>query len=113
VHAVLAKLGIPVACTDIFGTWGNTWLDGLDLPQRGDLARVGLRQLNAGLSGEIVLLEQVIGDLLAGHEGYRAIRALSGIGPVPVAVGGDRRHPGRGQAGFGLRFMRWCAYCRA
>ena len=23
---VLAKLGIPVTCTDIFGVWGNTWL---------------------------------------------------------------------------------------
>ena len=31
VHAVLAKLGIPVTCTDIFGVWGNTWLDGLEL----------------------------------------------------------------------------------
>ncbi len=29
-HGVLAKLGIPVTCTDIFGAWGNTWLDGLD-----------------------------------------------------------------------------------
>ena len=27
VHAVLAKLGVPVTCTDIFGVWGNTWLD--------------------------------------------------------------------------------------
>ena len=33
VHAVLAKLGVPVTCTDIFGVWGNTWLDGLALPQ--------------------------------------------------------------------------------
>jgi hypothetical protein len=23
VHAVLAKLGIPVTCTDIFGVWGT------------------------------------------------------------------------------------------
>src|SRR5206468_11433393 len=55
---------------------------------------------NAGLTGEIALLEQVIGDLLAGHEGYRAIRALPGIGPVPVAVegiGDIRRFPGPGQ----------------
>ena len=93
VHAVLAKLGIPVTCTDIFGTWGNTWLDGLDLPQPYAGKVASLRQLNAELSGEIVLLEQVIGGLLAGHEGYRAIRALPGIGPVPVAVDGDRRHP--------------------
>jgi len=33
VHAILAKLGIPVTCSDIFGVWGNTWLDELSLPQ--------------------------------------------------------------------------------
>jgi transposase len=86
VHAVLAKLGIPVTCTGIFGTWGNTWLDGLDLPQPYAGKVASLRQLNAELTGEITLLEQVIGDLLAGHEGYAAIRQLPGIGPVPVAV---------------------------
>ena len=26
VHAILAKLGIPVTCTDVFGVWGSTWL---------------------------------------------------------------------------------------
>ena len=34
VHAVLAKLGIPVTCSDIFGVWGNRWLDGLPLRSR-------------------------------------------------------------------------------
>src|SRR5262249_26978667 len=34
VHAVLAKLGVPVTCTDIFGTAGSAWLDGLRLPSR-------------------------------------------------------------------------------
>ena len=29
VHEVLAKLGIPVTCSDTFGVWGNTWLEGL------------------------------------------------------------------------------------
>jgi transposase len=86
VHAVLAKLGIPVTCTDIFGTWGNTWLDGLDLPQPYAGKVASLRQLNAELTGEITLLEQVIGDLLAGHEGYAAIQQLPGIGPVLGAV---------------------------
>jgi transposase len=33
VHAILAKLGIPVTCTGIFGVWGSTWLDELALPQ--------------------------------------------------------------------------------
>src|SRR5260370_31773273 len=33
VHAILAKLGVQVTCTDIFGIWGSTWLDELGLPQ--------------------------------------------------------------------------------
>jgi hypothetical protein len=33
VHAVLAKLGIPVPCSDLFGAFGLAWLDALDLPQ--------------------------------------------------------------------------------
>jgi transposase len=33
VHAVLAKLGIPVTCPGIVGVWGITWLDGPGLPQ--------------------------------------------------------------------------------
>jgi len=93
VHAVLAKLGVPVTHSDIFGVHGQAWLDGLRLPQPYAGKVASLRQLNAELSTEITLLEQVIGDLLAGHEGYRTIRALPGIGPVPVAAGGDRRHP--------------------
>jgi len=102
VHAVLDGLGVPVTHSDIFGVHGQAWLDGLDLPQPYAGKVASLRQLNAGLSAEIALLEQVIGDLLAGHEGYRAIRALPGIGPVPVAVivaeiGDIRRFPGPGQ----------------
>jgi len=30
---VLAKLGIEVTCSDIFGAWGTQWLDELVLPQ--------------------------------------------------------------------------------
>jgi Transposase len=33
VHGVLAKLGIPVTCSDIFGVAGSAWLDELPLPQ--------------------------------------------------------------------------------
>ena len=86
VHAVLAKLGVPVTCTDIFGVWGNTWLDGLALPQpyAGKLA--SLRTLADELTAEIALLEATIADLLAHHDGYHAIRALPGIGPVLAAV---------------------------
>jgi len=98
VHAVLAKLGIAVTCSDLFGVHGQAWLDGLGLPQPYAGKIASLRQLNGELTAEIVLLEQVLGDLLAGHEGYRAIQALPGIGPVLAAVivaeiGDIRRFP--------------------
>jgi transposase len=86
VHAVLAKLGVPVTCTDIFGVWGSTWLDGLGLPQPYAGKVASLRQLAGELATEIALLDTVIADLLAGHDGYHAIQALPGIGPVLAAV---------------------------
>jgi len=86
VHAVLAKLGIPVTCTDIFGVQGSRWLDGLALaqPYAGKVA--SLRVLTDELTAEITVLEEVIAGLLAHHGGYHAIRALPGIGPVLAAV---------------------------
>ena len=104
VHGVLAKLGIGVPCSDIFGVRGSTWLDGLDLPQPYAGKVASLRQLAGTLTGEITLLDKVLGDLLDGHEGYRAIQALPGIGPVLAAVivaeiGDIRRFPGPGQLG--------------
>jgi len=50
VHAVLAKLGIPVTCTGIFGVGGSAWLDQLGLPQPYAGKVTSLRQLTAGLS---------------------------------------------------------------
>src|SRR5277367_1409999 len=86
VHAILAKLGIPVTCTDIFGVWGSTWLDGLGLPQPYGGKMASLRKICAVLAGEIALLEAVIAGLLKDHPGYQAVRGLPGIGPVPGAV---------------------------
>src|SRR5215472_18088536 len=45
VHGVLAKLGIPVTRSDIFGPGGSIWLDGLDLPQPYAGKVASLRQL--------------------------------------------------------------------
>jgi len=104
VHGVLAKLGIPVTHTDIFGVHGQAWLDELPMPQPYAGKVASLRQLAGGLTAEIELLEQVTADLLAGHEGYAAIQQLPGIGPVLAAVivaeiGDVRRFPGPGQLG--------------
>jgi transposase len=86
VHAVLAKLGIPVTCTDIFGTAGSAWLDGLRLPQPYAGKVTSLRHLAGELSTEIKMLSQVTADLLAGDRGYQVIQQLPGIGPVHAAV---------------------------
>ena len=54
--------------TDIFGVHGQTWLDGLELPQPYAGKVASLRQLARGLTAEIALLDQVLADLPAGHE---------------------------------------------
>ena len=86
VHAVLAKLGVPVTCTDIFGTAGSAWLDGLRLPQPYAGKVTSLRQLAGELSAQTAMLTAVIADLLAGDRGYQVIQQLPGIGPVLAAV---------------------------
>ena len=86
VHAVLAKLGVPVTCTDIFGTGGSAWLDGLGLPQPYAGKVTSLRHLTGELTGEITMLSEVTADLLAADRGYPVIQQLPGIGPVLAAV---------------------------
>ncbi len=86
VHAVLAKLGVAVTCSDLFGAWGSSWMDGLRLPQPYAGKVTSLRQLTGELNTEITMLSEVIADLLAGHPGYLVIQRLPGIGPVLAAV---------------------------
>ena len=50
---MLAKLGIQVTCSDIFGAWGTQWLDELPLPQPYCWKVASLRQLISWLSSEI------------------------------------------------------------
>jgi transposase len=82
VHAVLAKLGVRVTWTGIFAGAGLAWLEALRLPQPYAGKVASLRQLTGWLTAGIILLEKVAADLLAGHDGYRAVRRLPGIGPV-------------------------------
>jgi transposase len=86
VHAVLAKLGIPVTHSDLFGKGGSAWLDELALPQPYQGKVASLRSLVEACTAEIGLLEEVIADLLRAHPGYQAIQALPGIGPILAAV---------------------------
>jgi hypothetical protein len=89
VHAVLAKLGICVPCSDLFGAFGLAWLDGLRLPQPYAGKAGSLRQLIAWLTAEVGMLDEVIADFLGGYPPYQAVLRLPGIGPVLAA--GHRR----------------------
>ena len=86
VHAVLAKCGVAVRHSDIFGRQGSAWLDGLVLPQPYAGKVASLRALSGVLDGEITRLGQQAAGMLAGDRGYAAIRQLPGIGPVLGAV---------------------------
>jgi transposase len=85
VHGVLAKLGVPVTCSDIFGTAGSAWLDALRLPQP-YAGKVTSLRLAGELTAEITMLSQVIASLLAGDRGCQVTQQLPGIGPVLAAV---------------------------
>jgi transposase len=86
VHATIAKLGVPVRVTDLFGVAGTAMLDDLELP--GAYAhRVGsLRHLIAGYDSEVTRLSEMIAGELEGHAGYQAVQAICGVGPVLAAV---------------------------
>jgi transposase len=86
VHAVLAKCGIPVTHSDIFGRSGGIWLDGLPLPQPYAGKVASLRAMTGVLDGEITRLEAQAAGMLAGDKACAAVRTLPGIGPVLGAV---------------------------
>jgi transposase len=86
VHAVLAKRGVVVGMSDLFGVEGTALLDQLSL-EPAYAARVSsLRDLIGMLGTEITGFDFVIAQVLAGHDGYRAIQTISGIGPVFASI---------------------------
>ena len=71
VHAVLAKCGVQVLMSDLFGLWGTELLDGLDLPAP-YAARIGsLRRLIDDLEFEIDVFAGL--DTSSGRPAMRAI----------------------------------------
>ena len=102
VHAVLAKQGVQVPVSDLFGAGGGRLLDRLRLDPP-YAARVGsLRRVIDLLDFEIDVVNKRVHAQLSGHDGYRAIQAVPGIGPVLAAVfvaeiGDVTRFPGPAQ----------------
>jgi transposase len=86
VHAVLGKQGVPVAVSDLFGVGGTQLLDDLALDPPFRARVLSLRRLIDAFTFEIDVLAKRITDQLAHHDGFRAIQAIAGVGPVLAAV---------------------------
>jgi transposase len=86
VHAVLAKQGLHIAVSDLFGPRGRAELAkaALDTAYR---ARVNAYcRLIDTLDREVELAAGWIAARLATHPGYRAIQQIPGVGPTWAAV---------------------------
>jgi transposase len=86
VHAVMGKHGVLPSRVDMFGIGGTAQLDALELPD-GYMARLdSLRDLIEVYDREINDLDRRIPKMLANHQGYQAIQAIHGVGPILAAV---------------------------
>jgi transposase len=86
VHAVLAKCGIRVVMSDLFGLEGNALLDSVALPGPYRARVDSLRRLIEHLEFEIEVFTKLSRGRLARDPGYLAIQAIPGIGGVLAAV---------------------------
>jgi transposase len=86
VHAVLAKQGVHIAVSDLFGLGGRELLARapLDAPYRGRVD--ALCRLIDAVDFEIDAVAGPLRARLAGHPGYRVIQTIPGVGPVLAAV---------------------------
>ena len=86
VHAVLAKGGIWVPMTDLFGIEGNLLLDKVRMPAPYMARIASLRRFVEAFDAEIDLFTGLAQRRLTHDAGYTAIQQIPGIGPVLAAV---------------------------
>jgi transposase len=86
VHAVLAKCGIGVPMTDLFGLAGTELLDHLAVPAPYGARVQSLQRLIEDLEDEINLFARLARGRLVADPGYVAVQQLPGIGPILAAI---------------------------
>jgi transposase len=86
VHAVLAKCGVQVSMSDLFGVAGNALLDRVELPVPYRARINSLRRVMDTLDFEIDVFTRLSRNRLACDPGYVAVQQIPGIGPVLAAV---------------------------
>jgi transposase len=86
VHAVLAKCGVQVAMSDLFGVAGTVLLDGLDLSVPYAARIASLRRVMEGVDFAVDLFVGLARGRLARDPGFTAMQTVPGIGPTLAAV---------------------------
>lgn len=86
VHAVLAKEGVRVPMTDLFGVGGQALLDQCPLGDAYAIRVESLRDLIGVFDREVEVVQAHVVGRLDGHVGYRAIQVIPGVGPVLGAI---------------------------
>src|SRR6266540_2383083 len=86
VHAVLAKQGVHVPMSDLFGVGGTTLLDQLALDAPFHARVLSLRRLIDAFTFEIDIVAERTCGQLARHPGFQAVQTIPGVGPVLGAV---------------------------
>ena len=86
IHAVLAKEGVAVPMTDLFGVTGTALLDTVDLGSGFAIRVESLRDLIELIDREVTMLDREIHKRLRTDPRYTAVQMLPGIGPVTAAI---------------------------
>jgi transposase len=85
-YAVLAKEGVNVPMTDLFGLSGKELLETCQLATAYRTRVESLRDLVEVFDRQVAMLEADIRHELAGQVGYEAVQAIPGVGPVFAAI---------------------------
>jgi transposase len=86
VHAVLAKEGVAVPMSDLFGVAGQALLDTCGLADAYALRVESLRDVIEVVDREIGMLQDRIETSLADDVGFHAVQTIPGVGPVLGAI---------------------------
>jgi transposase len=86
IHAVMAKHGIMPSLDDMFGPGGRKLLDEMAFEGAYAIRVHALRDLLELYQTELIMVEQALSKRLGRHEGYWAIQAIHGVGPIMAAI---------------------------
>jgi transposase len=86
VHAVLAKQGLHLGVSDLFGVGGRELLAKAPLDAAYRLRVNALLRLIDAMDFEIRAVTGPVRAGLAGHTGFQAVQAVPGVGPTLAAV---------------------------